>query len=43
LKPAPVSAGFNVTINGCAPGAAVVSQNPAGGEAPPGTGVTIGC
>ncbi len=36
-------AGFNVTINGCAPGAVIVSQNPAGGEAPPGTAVTIGC
>jgi beta-lactam-binding protein with PASTA domain/tRNA A-37 threonylcarbamoyl transferase component Bud32 len=36
-------AGFNVTINGCAPGATIASQNPAGGEAPPGTGVTIGC
>jgi serine/threonine-protein kinase len=36
-------AGFNVTINGCNPGQAIVSQNPAGGEAPPGTGVTIGC
>jgi eukaryotic-like serine/threonine-protein kinase len=36
-------AGFNVTILGCAPGAVVASQNPAGGEAPPGTGVTIGC
>jgi serine/threonine-protein kinase len=36
-------AGFNVTINGCNPGQAIVSQTPAGGEAPPGTAVTIGC
>jgi len=36
-------AGFNVTVNGCNPGQAVTSQNPAGGEAPPGTAVTIGC
>jgi serine/threonine-protein kinase len=36
-------AGFNVTINGCNPGQVILSQNPAGGEAPPGTGVTIGC
>jgi serine/threonine-protein kinase len=38
-----VAAGFSVTVNGCNPGALIVSQNPAGGEAPPGTGVTIGC
>jgi serine/threonine-protein kinase len=36
-------AGFSVTINGCNPGQAIVSQNPAGGEAPPGSAVTIGC
>ncbi|MCJ7673141.1 MAG: Stk1 family PASTA domain-containing Ser/Thr kinase [Acidimicrobiia bacterium] len=36
-------AGFNVTINGCNPGQLIASQTPAGGEAPPGTGVTIGC
>jgi eukaryotic-like serine/threonine-protein kinase len=38
-----VAAGFSVTVNGCNPGAIIASQNPAGGEAPPGTGVTIGC
>jgi len=38
------AAGFNVVINGCATGLTpVVSQNPGGGEAPPGTTVTIGC
>jgi serine/threonine-protein kinase len=36
-------AGFNVTVNGCAPGGLIVSQSPAGGEAPPGSAVTIGC
>lgn len=37
------SAGFSVTVNGCAPGAIIATQNPSGGEAPPGTVVTIGC
>ena len=36
-------AGFNVTVNGCAPGAIIATQNPSGGEAPPGSVVTIGC
>jgi len=36
-------AGFNVTVNGCAPGAIIATQSPSGGEAPPGTTVTIGC
>ena len=36
-------AGFNVVVNGCAPGAIIATQSPSGGEAPPGTQVTIGC
>ena len=38
-----IGAGFNVTVNGCLPGQLVASQNPAGGEAVPGTAVTINC
>jgi len=38
-----IGAGFNVTVNGCLPGQIVASQNPAGGEAPAGTAVTITC
>ena len=38
-----IGAGFNVTVNGCLPGQLVTSQNPAGGEAAPGTAVTINC
>lgn len=37
------TAGFSVTINGCIAGQAIVSQSPAGGDAPPGSIVTIGC
>jgi serine/threonine-protein kinase len=36
-------AGFNVVINGCTAGQVIATQNPASGEAPPGTTVTIGC
>jgi serine/threonine-protein kinase len=38
------AAGFNVVINGCATQETpIASQNPGGGEAPPGTQITIGC
>jgi serine/threonine-protein kinase len=36
-------AGFNVIINGCTAGQTVATQNPASGEAPPATTITIGC
>ncbi|HUV10999.1 MAG TPA: PASTA domain-containing protein, partial [Acidimicrobiia bacterium] len=35
--------GFNVVVNGCAAGQIIATQSPSGGEAPPGTTVTIGC
>jgi hypothetical protein len=38
------AAGFNVVINGCATqDTPIVSQTPGGGEAPPGTQVSISC
>ena len=37
------SSGFNVVVNGCAAGQIIATQSPSGGEAPPGTTVTIGC
>ena len=36
-------AGFNVVVNGCIAGQLIATQNPSGGEAPPGATVTIGC